>query len=102
MKLSVKGFDIHSEYLESAAQRAVLAAVRGVVAEAPFFRPQTPSGKQMSVRMTAAGKYGWISDKRGYRYEALHPRASRGQRYHRMCWRYGQPLQDWRGNLSAV
>ena len=73
MKLSVKGFDIHSGYLEVPAQRAVLAAVRGVVAAAPFFRPQMPSGKPMSVRMTAAGQYGWISDKGGYRYEENHP-----------------------------
>ena len=27
----------------------------------------------MSVRMTAAGQFGWISDRAGYRYEARHP-----------------------------
>jgi alkylated DNA repair protein (DNA oxidative demethylase) len=73
VKLSVKGFDVHSEFLDLEAQRAVLGAVRGVVANAPFFRPQTPSGKAMSVRMTAAGMYGWYSDKDGYRYVANHP-----------------------------
>ena len=25
------------------------------------------------VRMTAAGRYGWVSDRKGYRYEARHP-----------------------------
>ncbi|KEJ90701.1 alpha-ketoglutarate-dependent dioxygenase AlkB family protein [Sulfitobacter donghicola] len=73
MKLSVKGFEIHPEFLDVAQQRAVLAAIRGVVAQAPFFRPETPMGKPMSVRMTAAGQYGWFSDKSGYRYAPSHP-----------------------------
>lgn len=76
MKLSVKGFDVHSEFLDLDVQRSVLGAVRGVVANAPFFRPQTPSGKAMSVRMTAAGMYGWYSDKSGYRYVPNHPSGS--------------------------
>jgi alkylated DNA repair protein (DNA oxidative demethylase) len=73
VKLKVKGFDIHAGFLDITAQRSVLAAIRGVVAEAPFFRPETPYGKPMSVRMTAAGKYGWLSDKKGYRYVSSHP-----------------------------
>lgn len=73
MKLRVKGFDIHAGYLDITAQRAVLTAVRGVVVQAPFFRPEMPNSKRMSVRMTAAGKYGWFSDKKGYRYAAEHP-----------------------------
>lgn len=76
MKLSVKGFDVHSEFLNLDAQRAVLGAVRAVVANAPFSAPQTPSGKAMSVRMTAAGMYGWYSDKSGYRYVPNHPSGS--------------------------
>ncbi|WP_375552830.1 alpha-ketoglutarate-dependent dioxygenase AlkB [Rhodophyticola porphyridii] len=47
--------------------------IRGVLRAAPLFRPQTPYGKQMSVRMTAAGQYGWFSDKSGYRYVDRHP-----------------------------
>lgn len=73
MKFSVKGFEIHSGFLDLAAQRDVLAAVRGVVAQAPFFRPDTPYGKPISVRMTAAGVYGWFSDRTGYRYVPNHP-----------------------------
>ncbi|MCC5972524.1 MAG: alpha-ketoglutarate-dependent dioxygenase AlkB, partial [Rubellimicrobium sp.] len=30
----------------------------------------TRSGREMSVRMTAAGRFGWVSDRQGYRYEA--------------------------------
>jgi len=73
VKLLVKGFEIHTGFLDIAAQRAVLAAVRDVVKAAPLFRPDTPYGKPMSVRMTAAGLYGWHSDKRGYRYLPNHP-----------------------------
>jgi len=32
-----------------------------------------PSGKPMSVRMSAAGQFGWMSDKDGYRYAQAHP-----------------------------
>ncbi|WP_299563151.1 alpha-ketoglutarate-dependent dioxygenase AlkB [uncultured Sulfitobacter sp.] len=73
MKLAVRGFDIYPGFLDLAAQRAVFAAVRAVVAQAPFFRLRTPSGKPMSVRMTAAGRYGWFSDTKGYRYVSQHP-----------------------------
>ena len=72
MKLSVKGFEIHSGFLDVGRQRAVLNAVRAVVAQAPFVRPDTPNGKAMSVRMTAAGTYGWYSDKKGL---SLYPEA---------------------------
>ena len=54
-------------------QKLVLDDVRRVVRQAPFFRPETPTGKSMSVRMSAAGKYGWLSDAKGYRYSDAHP-----------------------------
>ncbi|WP_259989864.1 alpha-ketoglutarate-dependent dioxygenase AlkB [Sulfitobacter sp. S190] len=76
MKLTVKGFEIRPGHLDLAAQRDLLGAVREVVAKAPFFRPDTPYGKKMSVRMTAAGTYGWLSDKSGYRYVPNHPRGT--------------------------
>ena len=47
--------------------------IRRVVAAAPLFSPMTPYGKPMSVRMTSAGKYGWFSDRKGYRYVPQHP-----------------------------
>jgi len=61
--------------LDSAAQIALLAAVRGAIAEAPLFTPTMPrSGNPMSVRMTNCGRLGWVTDKeRGYRYQAAHP-----------------------------
>lgn len=55
------------------AQAALVADLRNVVAKVPLFSPETRWGKPMSVRMTSAGKYGWYSDRRGYRYEPQHP-----------------------------
>jgi DNA oxidative demethylase len=71
--LRLRGFEIHKALLDPDAQRAVLDDVRGVVKAAPFFRPVTPGGQKMSVRMTAAGKYGWMTDADGYRYAETHP-----------------------------
>ena len=62
-------------YLDIEAQRALVADLRAVVAEAPLYVPTMPrTGKPMSVRMTNCGTLGWVTDKeRGYRYQAEHP-----------------------------
>jgi len=72
-KLILRDVEIHKGFLDRAAQSDVLAAVRSVVRKAPLFQPDTPYGKPMSVRMTSAGRYGWFSDQRGYRYADRHP-----------------------------
>lgn len=60
--------------LDEAAQHALLVEIREIIARAPLFTPTMPrSGKPMSVRMTNAGPLGWVTDKRGYRYQATHP-----------------------------
>lgn len=51
----------------------MVAVLRECLAQAPLFQPVTPRGKPMSVRMSAAGEFGWISDRKGYRYERAHP-----------------------------
>ena len=71
--LSVGGVEVHRGYLNDAAQTAMVADLRGVVRAAPLFSPETRWGRKMSVRMTSAGRYGWYSDRRGYRYERRHP-----------------------------
>ncbi|CAN5800552.1 alpha-ketoglutarate-dependent dioxygenase AlkB [soil metagenome] len=71
--LPAAGLAIHKAALDAAAQAAVLADVRAVLAAAPLFAPMTPWGKPMRVRMTSAGRYGWFSDAKGYRYERRHP-----------------------------
>ena len=60
-------------WFDPAAQTALVDDLRAVARAAPFYRPVTPRGQQMSVRMTACGRLGWVSDRRGYRYEARHP-----------------------------
>ena len=63
------------EFLDSAAQAALLPEIRRIVAKAPLFTPAMPrSGQEISVRMTNCGELGWVTDKeRGYRYQAAHP-----------------------------
>lgn len=73
LTLVLKGFEIHKERLAPDAQAALVADIRAVSEAAPFFAPLTPWGKPMSVRMTSAGKYGWFTDRKGYRYIDRHP-----------------------------
>ena len=56
-------------------EEELIAAVRAVVAQAPFRRMTTPGGYQMSVAMTNCGERGWITDHTGYRYDAIDPRS---------------------------
>ena len=51
----------------------MLAALRGIVAQAPFRRMFTPGGHQMSVAMTNCGNVGWVTDRSGYRYDGIDP-----------------------------
>jgi alkylated DNA repair protein (DNA oxidative demethylase) len=54
-------------------QHDLLDAVSRVSAQAPFRRLYTPGGHQMSVAMTNCGSLGWVSDRTGYRYDAIDP-----------------------------
>ncbi|WP_275568307.1 alpha-ketoglutarate-dependent dioxygenase AlkB family protein [Psychromarinibacter sediminicola] len=71
--LTVRGVLIYKGYLSAPAQAGLVEGLRGVIARAPLFSPETRWGKPMSVRMTSAGTYGWYSDRKGYRYERRHP-----------------------------
>jgi DNA oxidative demethylase len=72
------GVTLTPGYLDRAAQDALLAAVRAIIAAAPLYTPRMPrSGKPMSVQMTNCGPLGWVTDEtRGYRYQATHPETS--------------------------
>jgi DNA oxidative demethylase len=71
--LVVKGVRLLPGHVRRDAQEALVSELRAVATAAPFFRPVTRRGKEMSVRMTSAGRCGWVSDRRGYRYEPRHP-----------------------------
>lgn len=75
-RLTVRGFDVYKGFLAADAQADLIEDLRAVMAAAPPFSPQTPYGKPMSVRMTSAGRYGWYSDRSGYRYVPRHPDGS--------------------------
>ncbi len=56
---------------------ALLEAIRAISAAAPFRHLETPGGGRMSVAMTNCGEVGWVSDRRGYRYDAEDPLSGR-------------------------
>ena len=71
--VDLHGAALYPGYLGPDEQAALVDDLRSVVAAAPLFAPVTPWGRPMSVRMTSAGRYGWVTDRRGYRYDDRHP-----------------------------
>ena len=67
----------------------LIDAARRVIAQAPLRHLVTPGGLQMSVAMTNCGSLGWVSDRRGYRYQAHDPLS-------------GQPWPEMPGLFRAV
>lgn len=72
----ISGFLHYPGWLSPAEQAALVLDLRTVAAAAPLFSPMTPYGRPMSVRMTSAGRFGWVSDRRGYRYSETHPQGT--------------------------
>jgi alkylated DNA repair protein (DNA oxidative demethylase) len=58
-------------------ETALLQALDSIVACAPFRHLITPGGFRMSVAMTNAGELGWVSDRRGYRYDPIDPHSGK-------------------------
>lgn len=56
---------------------ALLAAIDGVASAAPWRHMTTVRGWRMSVAMTNCGDAGWLSDRSGYRYDAIDPETNR-------------------------
>ena len=56
---------------------ALLTELDEVVKAAPFRHMITPGGYRMSVAMTNCGTAGWITDRRGYRYDGVDPSTGR-------------------------
>jgi len=71
--MEINGFQLFPTALAPDAQAGLVQAVMAAAGTAPFYRPLTPGGKAMSVLQTSFGPLGWITDRGGYRYEALHP-----------------------------
>ncbi|WP_246184952.1 DNA oxidative demethylase AlkB [Paracoccus aestuariivivens] len=56
-----------------ALDRGLVDVVSTIAKAAPFRHMQTRGGRQIGVEMTNCGSLGWVSDQRGYRYEATDP-----------------------------
>jgi len=54
-------------------EAALLAGLQDVIAAAPFRHMFTPGGFRMSVATTNCGSLGWVTDRTGYRYDAIDP-----------------------------
>jgi len=52
---------------------ALWACVQAIAQSAPWRHMETPGGRAMSVATTNCGAWGWVSDRRGYRYLACDP-----------------------------
>jgi len=57
-------------------EAALMVALREIFAAAPPREMVTPGGQKMSVRTTSCGQLGWVSDRKGYRYETRDPVSS--------------------------
>ena len=55
----------------------LLAALHSVSGQSPFRHMVTPGGYRMSVAMTNCGPLGWVTDRKGYRYDAIDPETQR-------------------------
>ena len=62
---------LHNFIGDQAAE--VVAAIEKVSTVTPFRHMSTPGGFRMSVAMTNCGQFGWVTDRKGYRYSAIDP-----------------------------
>src|SRR5262245_42447569 len=56
---------------------AILESLHTITGIAPFRHMITPGNFRMSVAMTNCGAWGWVTDRTGYRYDALDPQSGR-------------------------
>ena len=56
-----------------ANEAEILNAMQDVENDVPFRNMTTPGGFRMSVAMTNCGSFGWVTDRKGYRYSAVDP-----------------------------
>ncbi|MBK6868436.1 MAG: DNA oxidative demethylase AlkB [Burkholderiales bacterium] len=56
---------------------ALWPALQVVIAQAPPRQLLTPGGQRMSAALSNCGAFGWVSDRRGYRYSAQDPDSGR-------------------------
>ena len=57
--------------------RTLLTAINDITQAAPFRRMVVPGGSTMSVAMTNCGRAGWVTDRKGYRYDPVDPESGK-------------------------
>lgn len=75
VRLSIApGISLWREKFSAAEQKTLLDEVLARLEQAPLYRPVMPNtGKPFSVEESNFGPLGWVSDLKGYRYQATHP-----------------------------
>jgi len=58
-------------------EAALLEDLQTVLTHAPLRHMVTPGGYRMSVAMTNCGALGWVTDRTGYRYDAIDPESGK-------------------------
>ena len=58
----------------------LVEAIASLTAASPFRNMVTPGGYTMSVAMTNCGRLGWVTDRKGYRYDTIGAPKSRSFR----------------------
>ena len=61
------------QYLTIEQQQHLLTLSREVYMASPMWTPTTKRGNRYSYQNTSCGKYGWISDEKGYYYSQTNP-----------------------------
>lgn len=61
----------------ASVDEALWREIGHVIGAAPLLKMVTPGGLPMSVAMTNCGSLGWVSDRKGYRYDAVDPDSGR-------------------------
>jgi alkylated DNA repair protein (DNA oxidative demethylase) len=69
------GFHYLPAFFDETTQLAIMRDVADVLRRAPLFVQTMPrTGAPLSVRMSNAGEFGWVTDREhGYRYQPAHP-----------------------------
>ncbi|HEX5462223.1 MAG TPA: DNA oxidative demethylase AlkB [Steroidobacteraceae bacterium] len=58
-------------------EQALLTEIGKIATAAPFRHMLTPGGQRMSAAMTNCGAVGWVTDRKGYRYDPIDPETGR-------------------------
>lgn len=62
-----------SGFISEKSEHSLIEDLQAIIAAAPLRQMMTKMGFSMSAAMTNCGDLGWVSDRKGYRYDANNP-----------------------------